>query len=79
MRSAEKESYSADGGNFEHDEVYYRKGFEAALSPGARGKTYEEAQDYLTRVYHISEGDAAFRRGFERGREHYESFLSNLP
>ena len=71
--------YSVDGGNFERDEVYYRKGFEAALSPGARGKTYEEAHDYLTRVYHISAGDPAFRRGFERGREHYESFLSNLP
>ena len=79
LRSAEKESYSVDGGNFERDEVYHRKGFEAALSPGARGKTYEEAHDYLTRVYHISADDPAFRRGFERGREHHESFLSKLP
>src|SRR3989441_8470990 len=41
LRSAEKESYSVDGGNFERDEVYYRKGFETALSPGARGKTLQ--------------------------------------
>ena len=59
--------------------MYYRKGFEAALSQGARGKTYKEAHDYLTRVYHISANDPAFCRGLDRGREHYESFLSKLP
>jgi len=31
LRSAEKESYTADGGDFERDETHYRKGFSKRL------------------------------------------------
>ena len=70
LRTAEQETYT--DGNFEQDEPYYRKGFEAAQSPAIRGKSYEEALEYLTRHYQIAASQPAFRRGYERGRQFYE-------
>jgi len=70
LRSAELESYTADGGDFGLDEPYYRKGFEAAQAPAVRGKSYEEALDYLTRRHQISAVHSAFRRGYDRGRQY---------
>ena len=78
LRSAERETYSADGGDFETDEPYYRKGFEAAQAPIARGKSYEEAMDYLTRRHQISATHPAFRRGYERGREYFDNLREKL-
>jgi len=72
LRSAEREHYSADGGDFDGDEQYYRKGFEAAQSPDLRGKSWPEALDYFTRANEISAQHAAFRQGFERGRRYGE-------
>jgi hypothetical protein len=37
-----------------------------------RGKSYEEAMDYLTRHNEIAASNPAFRRGYERGRQFYE-------
>ena len=48
------------------------KGFEAAQAPVTRGKSYEEALDYLTRQHQLSVINPAFRRGYERGREYCE-------
>jgi len=82
LRSAEQETYMADGGDFERDEPYYRMGFEAAQAPVARGKSYEEALDYLTRRHQISAGQPAFRRGYERGRQYFDNLrerLGSLP
>jgi outer membrane lipoprotein SlyB len=76
LRSAEQESYIAEGGDFARDEPYYRKGFEAAQAPAVRGKSYEEALDYLTRRHQISVINPAFRRGYERGREYCESLMA---
>jgi len=69
MRSSEKELYTE--GDFEEDEPYYRRGFEAAQSPAVRGKTYAEAEGYLAGKYEIAASNPAFRRGYERGCEHY--------
>ncbi len=71
LRSAELEHY--DEGDFELDEPYFRKGFEAAQSPVVRGQSYEDALDYLTRHNEIAVGHPAFRRGYERGRLYYET------
>jgi len=71
LRSAELEHY--DDGDFEVDEPYFRKGFEAAQSPAVRGKSYHDALDYLTQHNEIAIGHPAFRRGYERGKLHYES------
>jgi hypothetical protein len=65
LRSAEQEHYT--DGDFEQDEVYYRKGFEAAQSPLVRGKSYDQAQDYLTHRHEIAANHKAFRAGYERG------------
>jgi outer membrane lipoprotein SlyB len=70
LRTAEQETY-ADG-NFEQDEPYYRKGFEAAQSPAVRGKSFDDALDYLTRHNQIAASHPAFKRGYERGRQFYE-------
>jgi hypothetical protein len=71
LRPAEQATYT--GGDFTQDEPYFRKGFEAAQSPAIRGKSFEEAQSYLTQRYEIASSHPAFRRGYERGREFYET------
>ena len=42
-------------------------------APAVRGKSYEEALDYLTRRDQISAVHSAFRRGYERGRQYRDS------
>ena len=75
--SSEQELYT--DGDFTQDEPYYRRGFEAAQSPMIRGKSYEEALDYLTRKHEIAASHPAFRRGYERGREYCEKTQSGEP
>ncbi len=72
LRSAEEESYTSTDGEFAEVEPYYRMGFEAAQAPDLRGKSFTEAQDYLTRRYQIAASNPAFRRGFERGQRYCE-------
>jgi len=74
LRTAEQETYK--DGDFEQDEPYYRKGFEAALSPAVRGKSFDDALDYLTRHNEIAASHPAFRRGYERGRQFYEKLTT---
>ena len=74
LRTAEQETYK--DGAFEQDEPYYRKGFEAALSPVVRGKSFDDALDYLTRQNEIAASHPAFRRGYERGRQFYEKLTT---
>lgn len=78
LRGAEQETYKADGGDFERDEPYFREGFEAAQAPLARGKSYEEALDYLTRRHRISAINPAFRRGYERGQRYFDDLRQKL-
>ena len=67
-RDVEKEHYSADGRNFEEDEPYFRSGFEAALLPGCRDKSYEEARAALSNRYPRMYDREPFRHGYERGQ-----------
>jgi hypothetical protein len=69
LRTAEQETYT--GGDFERDEPFYRKGFEAAQSQAVRGKPYEEALEYLMSRHHLALSHPAFRRGYERGSKFY--------
>ena len=70
LRDAEEEVYTAQGGNFTHAEVVYRRGFEAALLQDVAGKPYEDVQDYLQSRYGDVSHQEAFQRGYERGRIH---------
>ncbi len=74
LRDVEKERYTAEGANFEHDEPAFRDGFEAALQLRNRNRSYEDCYQELAerdpRVYKSE----AFRRGYERGLQYLEAF-----
>jgi hypothetical protein len=70
MRDAEEAEYDAPGGDFRKDESFYRSGFEAALHPECRGKTYENASAKLRELHPDLCDNDAFRRGYERGRSY---------
>lgn len=60
------------------DESSYRLGFETALEPGARGKSYDEAIEYLKQRHPRLSTQEAFRRGFERGQEYHHNMVKVL-
>ena len=71
LRSAEEEEYRLQGRDFKADESAFRRGFEAALLPETRDKSYSEASDHLRGRYADVFNQEAFRRGYERGQAHY--------
>jgi len=68
LRDAEEETYQAQGGNFQSDETAYRRGFELALNPKRRGKSYEAVSSDLSTAVREAGSEEAFRRGYERGQ-----------
>lgn len=74
LRPAEEETYRAEGRDFHTDEQVYRLGFEAALLPQNRGRSYEEAAPDLRRRCANCHGTEAFRRGYERGQAYQQSW-----
>lgn len=72
LRDAEEEHYMTDGGDFRSDEVSYRRGFEAALNPKRRGRSYEETASELNETYREAAADKAFRRGYQRGQDYHK-------
>jgi len=75
LRDQEWTDYQASGREFESDELSYRKGFEAALHPERRGKSYSEAEKDLRASFRDSDLDSAFRRGYERGSAHHAKLM----
>jgi hypothetical protein len=67
LRDAEEEEFAEQGQDFKKDEGLYRRGFEAALHPHTRGKSYDEATDTLRSRYADDYSHDVFRRGYERG------------
>jgi hypothetical protein len=72
-RDAEAEEYTGQGKDFSTDEPVYRRGFEAALHPHARGKSFDESADALSKRYSDDYSHEAFRRGYERGQSYNQS------
>jgi hypothetical protein len=70
LRDAEEAEYTVDGGDFGVDEPVYRRGFEASLHPHGRGRSYEEDAERLRECFGAECDEAAFRRGYERGRRY---------
>jgi hypothetical protein len=70
LRDAEAAEYERDGKPFARDEPAYRRGFEAALHPQSRRKSFEEARRDLARLHPGVSDEPAFRRGYERGLDH---------
>jgi len=73
LRDAEKETYQAQGGNFDEDERYFRCGFEAAQHSSNRGKSYEQCCARLGDLYPGTHESEPFRRGYKRGRAYFEA------
>jgi hypothetical protein len=76
QRTVEHPQYQ---GNFLLDEPLFRRGFEAALAPPCRGRVLEDCQDQLRPRYGNEVGDAAFRRGFERGQAMHRQLAQERP
>ena len=75
LRDSEEADYTVDGGDFGVDEPLYRRGFEASLHKHARGRTYDEDAGRLRECYGKECEEAAFRRGYERGRRYEGEML----
>ena len=76
LRDAEQETYTGPDTEFKTVERDYRSGFEAALRPRLRGKSYQDSVDYLMANYPESYSDASFRRGYERGQSYYRDLVA---
>ena len=72
LRAAESEEYSKQGHDFTTEEALFRRGFEAALHPQRRGKTFAEAAESLRERYGDDHRKEAFQRGYERGQAHHQ-------
>ena len=70
LRDAEREHYTARGGDFNADEAKYRLGFEAALHPDCRGKNCDDMMNDLNQKYGAESRARPFREGYDRG-QHY--------
>jgi hypothetical protein len=70
LRDAEEAEYA--GGDFRGDEPDYRRGFEAALHPRARGRSYDEDLGRLRDCYGEDCEKPPFRSGYERGRSYHQ-------
>jgi hypothetical protein len=77
LRDTEKVHYEEPGQHLETRESLYRSGFEAALRPHARGKSYSDATDELRNTYPDRYDNAVFIRGYERGGEFARQSASN--
>lgn len=76
LRDGERAEYDLDKGDFVRDEAHYRHGFESALHPEIRGRSYAEAEATL-RERHAAICDLpAFRQGYERGCRYRERMIS---
>ncbi|PYS94096.1 MAG: hypothetical protein DMF64_01995 [Acidobacteria bacterium] len=71
LRDAEMEAYTGQGSDFVRDEPIYRRGFEAALHPKARGQAYADDIARLRQCYGDECDAEAFRRGYERGQDYH--------
>jgi hypothetical protein len=68
LRDAEEAEYDSPEGSFADIEVTYRRGFEAALEPQCRGKSWRDAVTILRGRHGALCEQDAFRRGYERGQ-----------
>ncbi len=75
LRDAEEAEYSVDGGDFGADEPTFGRGFESALHPRARRRSYDEDAERLRECYGAECAEPAFRRGYERGRRYHAELL----
>jgi hypothetical protein len=67
LREGERAHYQGD---FDRDEVSYRRGYAAALHPRRRGKVYADVEGELRTAYAGTTLDMPFQSGYERGQSY---------
>jgi hypothetical protein len=77
LRDAEAAEYDARHGSFNDDEQAYRCGFEAALDPQCRGRSWPEAKSLIEASHGSLCDHEAFRHGYERGQRYYAERHNN--
>lgn len=77
LRDREAAHYGGAQGDFIAQERNYRAGFEAALKPESRDKSFSENLAELRARYPEACREEAFRRGYERGREYCRARSEN--
>jgi hypothetical protein len=75
LRDAEELHYKEAGGDFSADEVSYRRGFEAALHPERRGRTFSERQKELADSLGQVSSTKPFQLGYDRGQSHHKKLM----
>lgn len=76
----DSESTDYEPPNGDSDEArFYRAGFEAALHPGLRGRSYDEAAESLQQIYPSEHSHKRFGEGYRKGQAHYRRLLSEHP
>lgn len=75
LQDGEREKYEGD---FDLDGIHYRKGFETALRPQLRGKSFEDAAIDSSQADETSYSHKAFRFGYERGQAHQRTLEHKL-
>jgi len=65
LRDGERTHYGSD---FDRHEENYRRGYQAALHPKRRGKSYTDVEADLVSAYTGSVLDRPFQAGYERGQ-----------
>ena len=74
QRGVQEERYDGGATAFARDEIVFRRGFEAALAPTSRARTWEEALTDLRARYADVVDSPAFRHGWERGQDYNREF-----
>ena len=69
LRNTEETHYDATEGD--REEQLYRSGFEAALEPGLRGKTFHDAHSELRQRFPRIYEKEPFQRGYENAQKYY--------
>jgi hypothetical protein len=77
IRDDEAKEYSRAAGDVSAQERVYRAGFEAALDPALRNKSFAEAESRLRGKFPDLTSQEMFRRGYERGRQYLRSCQQN--
>jgi hypothetical protein len=79
LRGAEESHYSKSGRSFAQDEEFFRLGFEVALHARTRCLEFDQvsgemnaALEDVQREHPGEQVEAAFTRGYQRGREYYQ-------
>lgn len=77
VRATERDYAHRRGVDFDRNEPDYRAGFEAALHPGSRGRSFDECTVYVETCYPEPCKTDVFRVGFGRGQEYLHRGRAN--